>query len=96
LSRYPYGGDYSAECSACWLGHGHTLALHVHNLTRSLESARTWRDAIMASDTPNDQLAWRASEQMTDCAHALKWAERTADIESGAERALITVSLADR
>jgi hypothetical protein len=95
LSHYPYGGDYNSECASCWLGHGHTLAMHVANLTKALESARLWRDAIMASDTPNQGLSRQAQAQIANCAHGLKWAERTAGITDGAERAQVIVSIAD-
>lgn len=94
-SRYPYGGDYSAECANCWLGHSHTLAVHVSSLERARRSHLDYvakLDGLTAGGATAGQAGWirgRRSEavaNVAECDAALLWAVHTAAM-SGDQRA---------
>ena len=94
-SRFPYGGDYSAECANCWLGHSHTLAVHL----ASLETSRSQHvayvaslDGLIAGGATAGQgehvarLRRKASAAIADCDDSLLWAVHTANM-TGDQRA---------
>lgn len=90
-SRYPYGGDYSAECANCWLGHSHTLAVHVSSLERARRSHLDYvakLDGLTAGGGTAGQAGWvrvrrrEAVANVAECDDALLWAVHTADMTS--------------
>lgn len=104
LQRYPYGGDYCAECSSCYLGHSHTLAVHVAALERSQAQHVDYRGDMGRLAADCSAAMWRRQaagrlyrdqeRALSDIADALAWARETA-LMTLAERAEAVAILCD-